>query len=179
MSTKRHREVALLFAGTLFSDEEVYREALSLLKQHLGPVLFESDRIAWDLTRYYSDELGAPITRRFIFFERLVEASLLPDIKILTDDMESRHLIGGRRRINIDPGYLTEAKIVLASTKNYSHRIYLGKGVYAEQEYIYSKGAYRPFSHAYPDYRKPEYLAVFQQARQYLRQNLTANPANI
>jgi len=170
MSTKRHREQALLFVGALYSSPEVYAAVLPVICKEYGPALFESGEIPWDHSRYYTDELGSALWKRFVFFERLIEASLLPDIKILTDDIESAYADGGKRRINLDPGYLTEAKVILASTKNYSHRIYLGKGIYAEQEYVFGKGLYQPLPHAYADYRKPAYLKVFSQARTLFRQ---------
>lgn len=170
MSTKRHQEVALLFVGALFSSPEIYHATVPVLRDQFGTVLFESPDIPWDHSPYYSDELGLPISRRFIFFERPVDASLLPGIKIRTDEIEACCLAGGKRRINLDPGYLTEAKVILASTKNYSHRIYLGRGIYAEQEYIFSKGSYRPLAHAYPDYCKKEYIEVFTEARRRFRQ---------
>lgn len=174
MSTKRHQEEALLFVGALYASSEIFDRNLPELENHFGPVLFQSAIMPWDHSHYYRDELGTPISRRFIFFERLIDASCLPEIKVMTDDMEYRNLIHGKRQINLDPGYLTEAKVILASTKNYSHRIYLGRGIYAEQEYIFSKGSYRPLSHTYTDYRKSEYLKVFSQARQLFRQMLAA-----
>ncbi|MGC2062697.1 MAG: DUF4416 family protein [Thermodesulfovibrionales bacterium] len=174
MSTKRHQEEALLFVGALYSSSEIFDCILPEMENHFGSVLFQSPVMSWDHSQYYSDELGMPISRRFVFFERLIDASLLSEIKVLTDDIEYRNLKDGRRSVNLDPGYLTEAKVILASTKNYSHRIYLGRGIYAEQEYIFSKGGYQPLSHTYTDYKNPEYLKVFSQARRQFRELLSA-----
>lgn len=175
MSTKRHQEEALLFVGALYaSSSEIFDRSLPELENHFGPVLFQSAIMPWDHSHYYCDELGTPISRTFIFFDRLIDASCLPEIKVMTEDIEHRSLLNGKRQINLDPGYLTEAKVILASTKNYSHRIYLGRGIYAEQEYIFSKGSYRPLSHTYTDYRKTEYLKVFSQARELFRRTLAA-----
>ena len=179
MSTKRHQEEALLFVGALFSSHEIFDRNLPELENHFGPILLQSPVMSWDHSQYYRDELGIPISRRFIFFERPIDASLLPEIKLLTDDIEYGNLKEGKRQINLDPGYLTEAKVILASTKNYSHRIYLGRGIYAEQEYIFSKGSYQPLSHTYTDYRNSEYLKVFSQARQRFRQLLSARRAAV
>lgn len=177
MSTKRHQEEALLFVGALYSSPDTYDRVLPELRNHFGEILLESPVITWDHSRYYNDELGIPISRRFIFFSQVIDASVLSEIKILTDDMESCTLRNGKRQINLDPGYLTEAKVILASTKNYSHRIYLGRGIYAEQEYIYSKGSYQPLSHTYTDYLKPEYLKIFGQARRRFRELLATRAA--
>lgn len=179
MSTKRHQEEALLFVGALYSSSEIFDQNLPELESHFGPVLFQSAVMSWDHSQYYSDELGMPISRRFIFFDRLIDASRLPEIKLTTDDIEYRNLKHGRRQINLDPGYLTEAKVILASTKNYSHRIYLGRGIYAEQEYIFSKGSYQPLSHTYTDYKKSEYLKVFFQARQLFRHLLAVRRVTV
>lgn len=156
--------------GSLFSSKDIFDGTVPLLTGYFGPALLESPLLPWDHSTYYRDELGAPIYRKFMFFGRIIDASTLPDIKILTDSLESLNMSDGKRRINLDPGYLTEAKVILATTKNYSHRIYLGRGIYAEQEYIFSKGSYLPLSHAYHDYRKPEYLGLFMQARTLFRQ---------
>ncbi|MBA4372098.1 MAG: DUF4416 domain-containing protein [Thermodesulfovibrio sp.] len=170
VSTKRHQEQALLFVGVLYSSAEVFERNLPELENLFGRVLLRSPVMAWDHSHYYRDELGVPIFRIFIFFERCIDAALLPDIKVSTEELELRNLKDGRRQINLDPGYLTEAKVILASTKNYSHRIYLGRGIYAEQEYIFSKGRYLPLAHTYTDYRKQEYLDIFHQARRQFRE---------
>ncbi len=177
MSTKRHQEEALLFVGALYSSADIYDGILPELRNYFGEILLESPVIGWDHSRYYSDELGVPISRRFLFFSQVIDASVLSEIKILTDDIECSTLRNGKRQINLDPGYLTEAKVILASTKNYSHRIYLGRGIYAEQEYIYSKGSYQPLLHTYTDYLKPEYLKIFGQARQRFRELLATRTA--
>lgn len=179
MSTKRHQEEALLFVGALYSQPGVFEHCLPELSQLFGPIVLQSKVMTWDHSPYYTEEMGSPIFRSFLFFQRCIDAALLPEIKISTDEMERGNLKDGRRQLNLDPGYLTEAKVILASTKNYSHRIYLGSGIYAEQEYIFSKGAYRPLSHTYTDYKKTEYLAVFSRARQLFRTMLAERRTSI
>ncbi len=179
MSTKRHQEEALLFVGALYADPEIFERCLPELESGFGSVLLHSPVMGWDHSSYYSSELGMPIFRRFVFFKRIIDASLLPDIKVLTDDLEGLNLKEGRRQINLDPGYLTEAKVILASTKNYSRRIYLGKGIYAEQEYIFGRGNYQPLSHTYTDYKNPEYLKIFSTARRRFRELLAERRAAV
>jgi hypothetical protein len=66
--------------------------------------------------------------------------------------MERARGTGGRREANIDPGYLLLERLVLATGKNFSHRIYVGRGIYADLTLIYQRGAYRALPWTYPDY---------------------------
>ncbi|RMG67474.1 MAG: DUF4416 family protein, partial [Nitrospirae bacterium] len=119
MGVPKPPEKALLFTGTLFSDDRVYKWARKRLDELYGPVLFESERLNWEHTDYYRDELGWPIYRRFIAFRRIIDPSEIVEIKLKTNHIEEELSEGGKRRINLDPGYITPSKLVLATTKNY------------------------------------------------------------
>jgi len=125
--------------------------------------------LAWDYSDYYRDEMGSPLRRSFIFFRQAIDAGRLADIKLITNDIECRLSTSGKRNINLDPGYLTLAKVVLASTKNYSHRIYIGKGIYAEITLIFREGEYRPHLFTYADYASETVRAIFEKGRQFMR----------
>jgi hypothetical protein len=159
----------MLFTGTLYGREEFYLKALAMLKDAFGPVLAESPPRPWQ-SDYYRDELGWPITRRFVFFEKPILQDGLADIKLSTIDMEAALSSGSGRRINLDPGYLTLAKVVLASTKDYSHRIYLGKGICAEVTLYYQGGRFHPHVFTYHDFREDETLRMFSEMREAFRQ---------
>jgi len=88
--------------------------------------------IPWELTDYYSRELGENLGRKFLGFERLIDPERLAGIKSFTNRLEGKFSEGGARRINLDPGYLDSAKLVLPTTKNRDHRIYIGQGIFAE-----------------------------------------------
>lgn len=162
-------EPSLLFIGSLFSSREILNSVSVILREKFNGVLFHSENINWDYTDYYNEELGTPIQKRFIFFDSLFDPSLLADTKIITNDIENLFLKNNRRKINLDPGYLSLSKVVLASTKNYSHRIYLGKGIYAEVTLIYKNGKFIPLPYTYPDYKSKEYLRIFLEAREYVK----------
>lgn len=168
MGTVKPPEKALLFVGTLFSDRQYYLEAADTLKKLYGPVLFESDTYRWEHTDYYKDELGWPIYRRFIFFKGIIDPSEIVQIKLKTNDIEAGLSREGKRQINLDPGYITPSKLVLATTKNYAHRIYLGRGIYAEVTLFYRKGGFRAHEFTYKDYQMPEYLELFKKMREKL-----------
>ena len=113
--------------------------------------------------------MGADLKRIFLFFERPVTPDRLADIKNITNEIEDSFCRNTEnlpeRPINIDPGYMTLAKVVLASTKDYAHRIYIGKGIYAEVTLFYQDKTFQPLLHTYPDYRSGEYVDLFNKAR--------------
>jgi hypothetical protein len=162
----------MLFVGTLYCQEEVYLKSKEKLISMFGPVFMETSAMPWEYTDYYKEELGSPILRRFIFFENLITQDEIADIKLRTNTLEAEFSVDGKRRINLDPGYLTPAKIVLASTKDYSHRIYLGRGIYAEVTLIYSKGRFHPHIYTYRDYQDEKYLEIFMDVRERLKARL-------
>ncbi|MEW6740237.1 MAG: DUF4416 family protein [Nitrospirota bacterium] len=161
-------EKALLFIGTLFSNEDYYIEARQSLERIFGEIVMETPVIRWEFSDYYKDELGEPVYRRFIFFKNLMEQENLSTIKLTTNEIEKNLSSDGKRNINLDPGYLTPAKIVLASTKDYSHRIYLKDGIYAEVTLIFKKGQFIPHINTYKDYQDEKYLRIFMMARRLL-----------
>ncbi len=174
---KRFRpERALLFVATLFSEDEVYRRAREDLVRTFGEASLESECLPWVHSDYYRDELGWPIKRRFLGFSEGFSTESIREAKLLTMELEKRFSVEGRRRINLDPGYVTEAKVVLATTKNYPHRIYLGSGIYAEVTLHYRRGAYRPHEFTYRDYGTPEYLGIFHEMRNILRESIPLPP---
>ncbi|MFQ3573731.1 MAG: DUF4416 family protein [Thermodesulfovibrionales bacterium] len=163
---------ALLFCSTLYSQETVLTEALKRLTAAFGEVLFYSPSILWDFSDYYNKELGEVIFRRYIFFKDLIHQDALADIKLLSNQIEDDLSVDQKRTINLDTGYLTPAKIVLASTKDFSHRIYLGKGIYAEVTLIYKKGEFVHHLNTYPDYKHMRHQFYFHIARRILVENI-------
>jgi len=162
-------ERVMLFAGFLFNDTSILEKSLELLTKLYGDILFKSQQINWNYSEYYNNELGKNILRQFVFFKNLIDPANIVDIKIQTNKFEEMFLDNNRRRINIDPGYMSLAKIVLATTKNYSHRIYLGRGIYAEVTLIYKNNTFIPFFYTYKDYRGKEYIDIFLKARNELK----------
>jgi hypothetical protein len=163
---------ALFFIGTLYRSERYFSEAREKLKDSFGEIAFESPSMPWDYSEYYKEELGRPLRRTFIFFRDMINPEALAGIKLLTNDLELQLSSGGKRNINLDPGYLTPYHVVLASTKNYAHRIYLGKGIYAEVTLIHRDGRYCSHLFTYRDYASDEYIQLFERARSLLRDRM-------
>jgi hypothetical protein len=164
-----------LFIGMLSPDPALFAECTEMLSGEYGPVDYQSEIAPWTNSNFYQDEMGPGILRKFIFFERLLDPGELSAIKINTTRIEKNlaDMAGNRsrRRINLDPGYVTEAKVVLATTKDYSHRLYIGNGIYAEVTLRYGtrERSFTPFDHTYLDYCSEPYRAMFNKARELLR----------
>lgn len=150
---------------------ELFQFAEDALVGHFGPVDYRSPRLPFDHTDYYEGEFGPGLQRQFIAFERLIDPARLVEIKHLTNALEERWGQAGRRRINLDPGYISPSKLVLATTKNHGHRIYLGRGIYAEVTLTYRNKTFRPWPWTYPDYRGEAYLDIMRALRAiYMKQ---------
>lgn len=138
------------------------------LIQYLGDIDLRSKILPWTVSAYYEKEMGPGLLRRFVAFMPLLSPGLLAEIKLKTQKMEDRYRAGApptSRKVNLDPGYLEVGKVVLASTKNAAHRIYLQSGIYGETTLLYYDGAFQSSRHTYPDYLWPETLSFFSSVR--------------
>jgi len=155
-----------LFCGLLYADGALLGPALEELENTFGAHDFLSPEFKFDVSDYYRAELGWPITRRFASFRERIDPGRLPEIKLLTNAIEERLAGDGRRRVNLDPGYMDFNKVILASAKADSQKIYLGRGIYADPALRYDKGAFRPYPRAFPDFRSGAYNAAFLRMRE-------------
>ncbi len=169
---RNYPEYAVIFIASLFSCREIFEAAIPRLRDVFGRAFYQSPLLPWDYSSYYNAELGAPLLRSFIFFEPIVDSGSLVEAKLSAVEIEKSFTVDGKRRINLDPGYMSLAKVVLASRKNYSHRIYLGKGVFCELELFYQKGRFNPLPYTYYDYRNDMFLRFFTDARDLLKKRL-------
>jgi hypothetical protein len=165
-------EQVKLIIGFIFQNEGFLKKTEGILRRHFGPIDFESPILPFNYTDYYRKEFGSGLSRKFIAFKKLIPSHSLAAIKILTNKIENGFSQKDQRRINIDPGYLTMAKLVLASTKDYNHRIHLNKGIFAEITLTYQNKSFQPLEWTYPDYRSGEYIRVFQQIRNIYAQQI-------
>ncbi|TAN42811.1 MAG: DUF4416 family protein [Nitrospirae bacterium] len=165
MGLPRNPHSVLFFTGMLFTDEGIYDAALTKLEDFFGEAVMESAPVRWDCSAYYREEMGEPIFRRFIFFKNLKFPDSLAASKLFTNGIEASFSVDGRRKINIDPGYMHPAKIVLASTKDYSHRIYLRDGIYAEVTLLFQKGRFESHVNTYREFQEERNLKTFYMAR--------------
>ena len=124
-------------------------------------------------TRFYERTMGTGLRKAFLAFERLIDPTTVADLKLQTSEWEQTYRtlvdVPEERPLNLDPGYLTEAKLVLASTKDRDHRIYLSQGVFAEITLAFHAGRWTTRPWTYPDYQRADYHEFFEQCRSYLR----------
>lgn len=173
MGIEKEFDKVKLFTGFIYKERDVYRDVKIRMEDIFSPIDLESAEFNFDFTTYYNKEMGAPLYKRFISFKELIEPVQLPDIKILTNAVEKETAETGSRVINIDPGYLSQANVILATTKNYYHRVPLQKGIYAHIEYlIKKKNTLTPLEWTYPDFRSPQYMGFFEKLIILYKQNL-------
>jgi len=162
---KKHPPVKLI-VGFIFKEESVLQKAKNFLKRKFGEIDYASQALAFRHTDYYEKEFGKGLKKRLISFKKLIRPESLASIKIDANKIEQKLSHKGLRLINIDPGYLDMAKLVLASTKNYRHRIYLNQGIYAEITLFYENAGFHTWDWTYPDYRTAEYIAIIEHLRE-------------
>ena len=141
-----------------------------------GPIALESPLFNFTQTDYYASSMGIELKKTFFAFAKFYDPAQLADTKRTTNRWEEQYRteLGADelRPLNLDPGYLNESKLILASTKDHAHRIYLRDGIYAEITLSYHRRQWQRLPWTYPDYQTPEYHAFFDQCRLYLRDEM-------
>ena len=173
MGKVREISPAALISGITYTDEDNRDRALEMLVEEFGSVELESPVFNFDMTDYYAAEMGEHLKKQFFCFKQPISLEALPDIKLLTNEIELKFAHGEKekpsRTVNIDPGYITLSKLVLATTKDYSHRIFIGKGIFAEVTLRFIKGTFTPIETTYPDHKTPLAIEFFNGARDYVK----------
>ena len=152
MSQPQKPRPAKLIVGIFLQDTSLLQNVAAELQHLFGEVDMVSPWLAFDYTDYYAAEMGTQLHRRMLVFRELIAQESLAEIKCRTNALEGAYAVQGKRRINLDPGYLLYERFVLATGKNYSHRIYIGRGIYADLTLMFQKGAFQPLPWTYPDY---------------------------
>jgi len=163
-----------LIAGILTNIPELLGQIGETLEKYFGLIDLRSDVLPFTFTDYYNEEMGKGILRQFYSFEKLIMPDELASIKVQTNHIEESITTSKKypvkRPINIDPGYMNESRLILASTKDFSHRIYLRDGIYAEVTLNYRGGRYESFPWTFPDYKSSDYHKFLLKARElYVR----------
>ena len=171
MSVPREPSRVRLLFSILGLNETVVNGALSVLERQFGPACAVGPVIPFDRTDYYEPEMGENLVRRFAAFRNLIPPDRLPRIKLWSVDLERKLAVEQRRTVNLDPGYISAERLVLATGKNYTHRIYLGHGVFADLTLIYQHRTFHPLAWTYPDYADAEVVSFMNEIRRgYLDQ---------
>lgn len=166
MSTPKTPDPAKLVVSILTRERELIRPVLEKIEQIASPVDLISAWMPFDYTRYYEKEMGTPLYRRMACFTRLIHQEELSRIKSDTNDIEAAFVHSGNRRVNIDPGYLLPSRFILATGKDYAHRIYIGRKIYADLTLIYHQQGFKTLEWTYPDYASEPVRRFLEKTRQ-------------
>jgi len=148
-----------LICGVMASEVRLIGTAEDRLTEVYGPIDRRSPLFDFDTTDYYTDDMGGPVKRTFLSFQNLIPPTRLAAVKLRTNELEEviRKAVGVEyRAVNLDPGYLTPSALIMATTKNFAHRVPLADGIYAHLELLFTKGGVKLLEWTYPDYRRKE-----------------------
>ena len=172
MSTRSGFQAVKFFIGLIYREEPQAEAACAGMSALLGAIGLRSPAVPFTATDYYRGEMGAPLQRRFAAFCRWQPPERLPEVKIAAMELEERLAVGTRRTVNIDPGYLSAANVVIATAKNHYHRVPLRDGVYAHLEYVLKDGRLQFLPWTYPDFKSEPYREFFNRLREQFKHEL-------
>ncbi len=150
----------------ILAREDLAPAVMASLAEYFGPPDLVSPWWPFTASSYYTPEMGTDLRRRLVSFLHLADPGRLAAWKVFANGIELRFTLGGRRTVNLDPGYVAKERLVLATGKNYSHRLYLGQGIFGDLTLIYSQKDFQPLPWSYPDYARgemPELLGLVRQ----------------
>lgn len=174
MAEIKQPQKVLVFAGLIYQKDFLVDDLLKAMGVEFGEVAQRSKVIPFTHTDYYCKEMGKDLLRQWFVFDKLIKPDVLADLKHHSNEIEKKYLNeNAGRTVNIDPGLITMSNLILASTKNYAHRIYIGRGIYGEVTMIFKNHEFRPLDWTYPDYEETVALDFFQDARSILKEKLT------
>ena len=165
MSTLNPNRLAKLFFSVIFKSEDAANKTVSVITKRWGDIDFKSDPMPFCHTKYYEKEFGPDLSRIFISLSNSIYRKEIVDVKIWTDSFERQTAVKGLRMVNIDPGYVCLEQVILATGKNYTHRVYLDEGVFADLALVYEKGSFRTLQWTYPDYGEISTIEIFNKLR--------------
>jgi len=166
---------AKLIISIFTQKDNLFETIEKMLSKKFGPIDFRSQIIDFSHTKYYEKEFGANLKRRFVSFQKLINPENIWKIKIITNKLEEKFAKNNKRQFNLDPGIITQSNLILASTKNYSHRIYIKKGIYQEITLIFKDKAFQALPWSYPDYQSKECIDIFIKIREILNSQIKSN----
>ncbi len=175
MSTPKNPDPAKLVVGCIMNNKADIDKLFTLLEDFFGPVDMISPWLDFIYTDYYYKEMGSPLYRKVFVFKPLINQDELAEIKEETNAIEKRFSFFGNRTINIDPGYLVSSRFILATGKEYSHRIYIGRKIYADLTLMYSKKkGFKALEWTYPDYASKSMISFLSKVRNKYLMDLKA-----
>ncbi|MEA1986158.1 MAG: DUF4416 family protein [Candidatus Marinimicrobia bacterium] len=163
----------LLFYAITVSNKKLFKEIENILIKKYGDILLETEAINFSSkTDYYEAEMGECLWKKYYTFRNIITSEKIYNLKIESNNLENHSKLLGKRTINLDPGFITLFNFSLLTTKGYSHRIYLEKGIYSEITLIYKGKKYTDLPWTYPDYKSKFVLQLLENSRLFLKNKL-------
>lgn len=173
MSKPKEPDDVKLFCSIFSPETSIITKVIKNdLRKRFGDTDWVSPELFFNKSMYYAKEMGWPLYRRFLSFKDLIRPDSIVSIKLYTNEIEQIYSVGGRRKVNIDPGYISLERVVLVTGKNHAHRIYLAHGIYADLTLVYRDKSYRALKWTYPDYAEPEIIDYFNNVRKRYKEQL-------
>lgn len=122
-------------------------------------------------SQYYCHETGEEHHRYFLSFQDLVHPEKLSEHKRWAMEMETwakTQWPHSPRPINLDSGLIQRGRFVLATTKDFAHRIYCARGIYAEVTATLHKREVKSLPWTYPDIAQHHYDTFLLRCHQSL-----------
>ncbi len=174
MGVPREAPPAKLIAGIMHRPGFESGPLLARLSDLFGAPDHHCAPFPFDHSEYYRAEMGSGLLKFLVSFGPLIPQDRLAEVKLWTNSLERDGIAEGGRVYNIDPGILTLASVILATTKGHAHRIYMGEGIYEEITLLFHQGAYKPLPWTYPDYRTPRVLDFLNEVRETCHRQMAA-----
>ena len=159
-----------IFFGLIYKNRQGLEYLLGKIKQ-IAEIDIQSIEIPFDFTDYYKEEMGASLKRKWVSIKKIMAENELVDLKHEAISWEKKLISQGKRTVNCDPGGICDNRVVLVTTKNFSHRIYLGKGIFGEVTLRYIGDKFQPLAWTYPDYKSD----IFQEFAKKCKKNFLEN----
>ena len=166
MSKPKSPQPVKLVVSIITGNIDHFENVCEKLVKKFNEIDYTSEPLIFDFTDYYEKELGKDLIRHIVSFKKLINPGMLPQIKLFTNDIEDQFLKeGGNRSVNVDPGYIALCHFVLASCKNFTHRPYLGDGVYADLTLVFRKKTFHALEWTFPDYASDGLINILNGIR--------------
>jgi len=163
----------LLFFAITVNDKNLFKIIEKIITKKYGNILFESEILNFDeKTNYYKKEMGEKLWKKYYSLEPIISLENIFQYKHDSNELEDQFSNDNKRNVNIDPGYITLFNFSLLTTKGYSHRIYLERGIYSEITLIYKNKKYEYLPWTYPDYKSDDVLKLLEKSRIFLKNNI-------
>jgi len=177
VGTVKRPPSVIYFTSLIFNDQASMAAIEQELVRTLGTIRVRSAVEPFSHSDYYEKEMGRNLSRCFLLFASLASREQLPEVKLRTNEIEMHYAQQGKRTVNIDPGYIAFEHVVLATTKGYAHRLYLGQGIFGDLTLMFENGSYHGLPWTYPDYRSDAIIALCNEWRDHYKELLRCQEA--